>query len=477
MCLLQDFLPFAVFYIKCLPNSDIDFIMSNLSIFKIGVGPSSSHTLGPMLGANLFCDNISNIISKVNRVECVLYGSLSLTGKGHLSDKAVIWGLNGLKAVDLNPHIQSKAYNKVINDNLINICGLKDIEFIYNRDIIFNNEFLSLHQNAMKFSAFDSNGNLLKEETYYSIGGGFIKSEVEMLGNTNNIEEKLELEINKASDLLSFGKKLNKNLIELSLAYELQFNSMEYIKKYCLDIWEVMQDTFYQGCNPQSDTLPGPLKLHRRAKGLNQRLHPTTDPFGIIDYISLYAIAIAEENAGGGRVVTAPTNGACAVIPAVMLYLKNHTIGFNDEIAINFLLCAIMIGSLYKKNASISGAEAGCQAEIGSASSMAAGAMASVLGANINQACSAAEIAMEHHLGLTCDPAFGLVQIPCIERNAFGAIKAISAARMAMTRKSIPFVSLDKVIETMYQTGKDMNVKYKETALGGLAKVLNNNIC
>lgn len=237
-----------------------------------------------------------------------------------------------------------------------------------------------------------------------------------------------------------------------------------------------MQEVYENGTNPTQEYLPGKLHLRRRAKGLYERVKATTDPMGIIDFISLYAIAIAEENGSGAKVVTAPTNGACAVIPAVMLYLKNHTIGFGDKEAIDFLLTAMLIGSFYKKNASISGAEAGCQAEIGSASSMAAAAMASVLGAEARVACNAAEMAMEHHLGLTCDTVGGLVQIPCIERNAFGAIKAISAARMAMTRKSIPIVSLDEVIKTMYQTGKDMNAKYRETSLGGLAKTL-SSVC
>lgn len=448
--------------------------MSNLSIFKIGVGPSSSHTLGPMIAANLFCSKISP--SKITRVETTLYGSLSLTGKGHLSDKAVIWGLSNLRAFDLNPKIQNDVLNKAFESKTLNLCGLKDIEFIYEKDIIFNNSFLPLHQNALTFRALDSNNNILHEETYYSIGGGFVKTQEEMLNPKEEVED-YPISINSAKELVTFSEANNKNIAEISLEYELQFNSEKYIRDYCLEIWEVMQDSYNQGCNPILDNLPGPLNLHRRAKGLYSRLRPVSDPFGVVDYISLYAIAIAEENAGGGRVVTAPTNGACAVVPAVMLYLKNHSVGFNDDMVVKFLLSSMMIGSFYKKNASISGAEAGCQAEIGSASSMAAGAITSVLGGSIHQVCNAAEIAMEHHLGLTCDPAFGLVQIPCIERNAFGAIKAISASRMAMNRKSKPVVSLDEVIYTMYQTGKDMSEKYKETALGGLAKTLNSSVC
>lgn len=429
-----------------------------------------------MVASQLFCKKLADSIHAVTRVEVTLFGSLSLTGKGHLSDKAVIWGLSGLDINKLDSTSQEVIINRVLQDKLIRLGGIKDICFVYDRDIIFNNNFLALHQNAMQIKAFNGDKEILSE-VYYSIGGGFIKTEEEMNTTCLSNDKETKISINSAKDLIDMSNASKKNLAEISLEYELQFHTQEYINKYCLNIWDAMQDSFMRGCNPSSSNLPGPLKLHRRAKGLYNRLTPSSDPFGIVDYISLYAIAIAEENASGGKVVTAPTNGACAVIPSVMLYLKNHTATFNDKAVIDFLLCSMMIGSLYKKNASISGAEAGCQAEIGSASSMAAASIASVLGANIHQACSAAEIAMEHHLGLTCDPAFGLVQIPCIERNAFGAIKAISAARMAINRRSTPVVSLDKVIETMYQTGKDMDAKYKETALGGLAKTINMNVC
>lgn len=446
--------------------------MSNLSIFKIGVGPSSSHTLGPMLAGNLFCKKILKKLDLIVRIEVVLYGSLSLTGKGHLSDKAIIWGLNGLEARNLNVAIQEEANNNALKNNKLNLCGKKEIVFNYDKDLIFSKDFLPLHENGMRIRAFNTQAELVEEEEYYSVGGGFVltKEELEKKGqNSQNYHQKLALELNNATDALEICKQKDWNLAELSYQYELQFNTKEEIRAYCLEIWEVMQEVYYNGTHAKEEYLPGRLRLKRRAKGLKERITMTTDPMGIIDFISLYAIAIAEENASGAKVVTAPTNGACAVIPAVMLYLKNHTIGFSDEKAIEFLLTAMLIGSFYKKNASISGAEAGCQAEIGSASSMAAAAMATVLGANAFKACNAAEVAMEHHLGLTCDPVGGLVQIPCIERNAFGAIKAISAARMSMTRKSTPVVGLDEVIKTMYETGKDMNYKYKETSLGGLA--------
>ncbi|HEA8244162.1 TPA: L-serine ammonia-lyase [Campylobacter coli] len=447
--------------------------MSNLNIFKIGVGPSSSHTLGPMLAGNLFCKKISKKLDKIEKIQVTLYGSLSLTGKGHLSDKAVIWGLNALEAKNLSAAIQEEANKNAIDKGKINLCGEKELQFNYEKDLIFSKEFLPLHENGMQIKAFNVKGETVDEETYYSIGGGFVLTAAELekrdKGSFQGKNKKLDIELNNAKQALELCKKRDWDLAELSYRYELQFHTKEEIRSYCLEIWEVMQEVYYNGTHPSEDYLPGKLRLKRRAKGLKERVAMTTDPMGIIDFISLYAIAIAEENASGAKVVTAPTNGACAVIPAVMLYLKNHTIGFSDEKAIEFLLVAMLIGSFYKKNASISGAEAGCQAEIGSASSMAAGAMATVLGANAFKACNAAEMAMEHHLGLTCDPVGGLVQIPCIERNAFGAIKAISAARMAMTRKSTPVVSLDEVIETMYETGKDMNYKYKETSLGGLA--------
>ncbi|XGQ69672.1 L-serine ammonia-lyase [Campylobacter hepaticus] len=452
---------------------------SNLNIFKIGVGPSSSHTLGPMLAGNLFCKQAFKNLDEIVRIEVILYGSLSLTGKGHLSDKAVIWGLSGLEAKNLSASIQDEVNQNAFKKGEINFCGRKKLNFNYEKDMIFSKDFLPLHENGMLIKAYNCKGVLVQEQTYYSIGGGFVLTalELEKQGkNSHQNQKQLDIKLNNAKEALELCDKQNWDLAELSYQYELQFHTKEEIYTYCFEIWEVMQEVYYNGTHSNEIYLPGTLHLKRRAKGLKERISMTSDPMGIIDFISLYAIAIAEENASGAKVVTAPTNGACAVIPAVMLYLKNHTIGFNDEKVVKFLLTAMLIGSFYKKNASISGAEAGCQAEIGSASSMAAGAMATVLGANAFKACNAAEMAMEHHLGLTCDPVRGLVQIPCIERNAFGAIKAISAARMAMTRKSTPRVSLDEVIETMYETGKDMNYKYKETSLGGLATNL-KTIC
>lgn len=445
--------------------------MSNLDIFKVGVGPSSSHTLGPMIAAATFLKLLD--LEKTEKIMITLYGSLSLTGKGHLSDLAVLWGLSGQNPDNISSKAQEEIKKLVFKHNKLNLDAKKEIAFNYEKDLYFSKVFLKYHQNALKIEALDKNGRLLKSEIYYSIGGGFIK--IHSLLNTEDKDQKKEaikpaLELNSAAELIAKSHEYKLSLSELSLKYELQFNNEKYIKNYCLRIWEVMQAAYKRGINPKDPSLPGSLKLHRRAKGLKERLVDNDDPLGVLDFISLYAISIAEENAAGAQVVTAPTNGACAVIPAVMLYLK-HSEDFSDDRAYSFLLAAMLIGSLYRKNASISGAEAGCQAEIGAASSMAAAAMADVKGASADIACNAAEAAMEHHLGLTCDPVDGLVQIPCIERNAFGAIKAVLAARMCMGRKSTPVISLDEVIKAMYETGKDMDQKYKETSLGGLASV------
>lgn len=452
--------------------------MSNLSIFKIGVGPSSSHTVGPMLAANLFCDLADSSLANLSRIQIDLYGSLSLTGRGHLTDVACIIGLNGIRAKDLTASIKESTVKLAMQKNKINFNQKKLIDFDYQRDVIFHQEFLELHENGMRLSGLDSSGNTIISQVYYSVGGGFVATEEELKNPVKNQDSKpLEIKFDNAKELLLLCEKYNQNIAQISMAYEEQFNSREEIERYCLEIWEVMQDSYRNGAHSKESILPGPLKLKRRAPYLASIQAKNTDPLAMVDLISLYAIAIAEENAAGGRVVTAPTNGACATVPAVMLYLKQY-LGkkFDKQCVIDFLLTSMAIGSLYKKNASISGAEAGCQAEIGSASSMAAAGAAQILGADCYKVTTAAEIAMEHHLGLTCDPVEGLVQIPCIERNAFGALKAISAARMAMDRDhhSTPRVGLDDVIATMYQTGKDMDSRYKETALGGLALALRN---
>ncbi len=449
---------------------------SNLDIFKIGVGPSSSHTLGPMLAAAAFLELLGSSIDKTKRIHCTLYGSLSLTGRGHLTDKAVLWGLSGLKPAALTRNLQQQVVNLSFVQHKLQLGGRHEIHFDYRKDLSFSKDFLPEHQNGMLLEAFDNSDSLLCAQTYFSTGGGFIKTKEQMQENAEGSEDFSDnFSISNTNAALRLCLDDTLNLAQLSLRYELQFHDEAYINEYCAQIWQVMQEAYHNGLKPDNEYLPGSLHLKRRAPSMLQVLNEKDDPFTVIDRVSLYAMAIAEENASGAKVVTAPTNGACGVVPAVMLYLKDFLKEFNAVTARDFLLTAMLIGSFYKNNATISGAEGGCQAEIGSASSMAAAAMATVMGADAFKACVAAEIAMEHHLGLTCDPVDGLVQIPCIERNAFGAVKAITAARIALKRQSLPRVSLDEVIKTMYLTGKDISFKYKETALGGLAELSLDN--
>lgn len=448
---------------------------SNLDIFKVGVGPSSSHTLGPMLAAAAFLQKLGTGVEKTVQVKCTLYGSLSLTGRGHLTDKAVLWGLSGLKPSDLTPALQQEAVSLAFTEHRLRLGGQHEIHFDYRSDLTFSKEFLPEHQNALTLEALDAQGRSICAETYFSTGGGFIKTKAQLnaeqagAGDEADFGDKFSIENTKVALRLCQDDSLN--LAELSLRYELQFHDLPYIENWCREIWQVMQEAFEHGLKPANPYLPGSLHLKRRAPSMLSVLQEHNDPFAVIDKVSLYAISIAEENASGAKVVTAPTNGACAVVPAVLLYLKDNAPHFDDRLVRDFLLTGMLIGSFYKNNATISGAEGGCQAEIGSASSMAAAAMTTVMGGDAFKACAAAEIAMEHHLGLTCDPVDGLVQIPCIERNAFGAVKAITAARIALKRQSQPRVSLDEVIKTMYITGKDISFKYKETALGGLAEL------
>lgn len=447
--------------------------MSNLSIFKIGIGPSSSHTVGPFVAANEFLKDLD--INNTDSIKVTLFGSLSLTGKGHLSDIAIILGLSGLNVKTITLKEKQEVLLRLSEQKLL-LNGKKLINFNENTDIAFSNEFKKYHENALEIKAF-SKEKLIKSKIYYSVGGGFIKSEDEINSqDLNNQEKHFDYSFESAAELLWLCNKHNKNIAEIAMLYELNFHTQEYIDNYCKEIFNAMNDSFLAGSSSNELILPGAIRLKRRAPALAKKLAKLDDghlhrkvDLDFIDYFSLYAMSVAEENASGNRVVTAPTNGACAVVPAVLLYLKNHVKSMNDKDIRDFLLVAMAIGSLFKKNASISGAEAGCQAEIGSASSMAAAAFAFSLGAVPIECCSAAEIAMEHHLGLTCDPVAGLVQIPCIERNVFGAIKAVSAAKMAMDRDSAPSVGLDEVIKTMYETGKDMDTRYKETSLAGLA--------
>lgn len=449
---------------------------SILSIFKIGVGPSSSHTIGPMEAGARFCESLKGVLEQVVRVQITLHGSLALTGKGHLSDEAVLIGLHGIYANELEVTTKKALLHEALENKVLKLANQRNIQFDYSKDLIFDNKPLARHQNALILKAFNAKNEVLKEETYYSVGGGFVYTEKELDNlSEESGNESIAYDFSSAKELLELCQKHQKNIAEI---VRLRENAL----KNCPDatmtkIYHAMLECYDNGANSKERYLPGSLRVTRLAPSVKTRLekHPTSgkDPLALIDYISLYARAIAEENASGGKVVTAPTNGACAVVPSVLLYAKNHLFENLSQKSINdFLLTSAAIGYLYKKNASLSGAEAGCQAEIGVASSMAAGGLAYLCQATTQQVLIASEIAMEHHLGLTCDPVGGLVQIPCIERNVLGAIKAISASKLALEDEYKPKVSLDEVIATMYAAGKDMNEKYKETSLGGLAKTL-----
>ncbi|WP_428026349.1 L-serine ammonia-lyase [Arcobacter sp.] len=448
--------------------------MTIFNLFKIGIGPSSSHTVGPMLIAKKFCETIKekNFLNNLTRIKVELFGSLGSTGVGHQSDVAVILGLLGNipKNVDLD-HID-KIIDEVKKNSTINLLNEKIIKFSLKNDLIlYKNKTLPFHPNAIKLTIYDGLNELFNK-TYYSIGGGEIISEDEInneIKETNN----LPFAFSSAKELLQLCKKNSMTIGELILENEKIFKPKESIENDLLQIWQVMKECVQNGLKADGN-LPGGLNVPKRAFNLYTKLKnkPDNDPLVSMDWVNLFAIAVNEENASTKRVVTAPTNGAAGVIPAVMHYIIKFLLKENEnenDVAINFLLTAGAIGLLYQKNASISGADVGCQGEVGVACSMAAAGLAQYLGATIEQIENAAEIGMEHNLGLTCDPIAGLVQIPCIERNAMGAIKAVNAARMALNSDGKHYVSLDSVIKTMYDTGKDMKKKYKETSQGGLA--------
>ncbi|MFJ2974631.1 L-serine ammonia-lyase [Kluyvera sp. NPDC087067] len=452
-------------------------MISTFDMFKIGVGPSSSHTVGPMNAGKAFIDELSTsgLLSQTNRLVVDLYGSLSLTGKGHATDVAVIMGLagNSPDRVDIDA---IPAFIRAVerSGRLCVAQGAAVIPFSVADDVVFHDEYLPRHENGLRFTAWDAE-NMLLSKTYYSIGGGFIVEDAKF-GQEFEVEQPVPYPFHSASDLLAQCKEHGLSISGLMMKNELALRSQEEIDARLARIWHVMQTGIERGMNTEG-TLPGPLKVPRRAVALRRRLvssdSTSSDPMNVIDWINMFALAVSEENAASGRVVTAPTNGACGIVPAVLAYYDKFRRTVNGNSVARFLLTAGAIGGLYKQNASISGAEVGCQGEVGVAASMAAAGLAELLGGSPQQVCMAAEIAMEHNLGLTCDPVGGQVQIPCIERNAINAVKAVNAARMAMQRTSEARVSLDKVIETMYETGKDMNDKYRETSRGGLAiKVL-----
>jgi len=450
--------------------------ISVFDLFRIGIGPSSSHTVGPMRAAGMFVQGLedSGLTDKVSRLQVELFGSLGATGKGHGTDKALLLGLQGEVPEQVDTDSIPARIEQVRSSGQLQLTGDKELAFDVQQDLIFHrDEVLPYHPNGMTFHAFDSNGQLLQQQTYYSVGGGFVVNEA-AAGADRIVEDRtvLPLPFTTGAELLAQCTEHGLSISQVMLQNERVWHPDRDISAGLLHIWEVMQDCVTRGCHTEG-VLPGGLKVKRRAARLHRQLSGEQElhrvPLGTMDWVNLYALAVNEENAAGGRVVTAPTNGAAGIIPAVLHYYRNFCPGYCDDGVVRFLLTAGAIGILYKENASISGAEVGCQGEVGSACSMAAAALTEVTGGTPEQAENAAEIAMEHNLGLTCDPVGGLVQVPCIERNAMGAVKAINASRMALRGDGTHFVSLDKVIKTMRDTGADMKTKYKETSRGGLA--------
>jgi len=465
--------------------------VSVFDLFKIGIGPSSSHTVGPMRAARLFALRLQHEgkLDATARVCSQLYGSLGATGKGHGSDKAVLLGLNGAEPDTVDIEGIAGRLKHMRDEKRMALLGTHEIGFTEKTDLIFyRRETLPFHANGMRFTAFDAAGSELLTRTCYSVGGGFVVSdEVAHDGSLQKViapdTTVLAHPFHSGADLLLLTKQHGCSIAELVRRNERHWRSDAEIDAGLLKIWAVMQACVVRGCQTDG-VLPGGFKVRRRAADLHRQLcaNPEAakgheearfggprDPLQVLDWVNLYALAVNEENAAGGRVVTAPTNGAAGIVPAVLHYYTRFVPSATDQGVIDFLLTAAAIGMLYKENASISGAEVGCQGEVGVACSMAAGALCAVLGGSPAQVENAAEIGMEHHLGLTCDPVGGLVQIPCIERNAIASVKAINAARMALRGDGTHHVSLDKVIKTMRETGADMMSKYKETARGGLA--------
>ncbi|AIN18308.1 L-serine ammonia-lyase [Yersinia rochesterensis] len=448
-------------------------MISVFDMFKIGIGPSSSHTVGPMKAGKEFADLLvtQGLMPSITRVAVDVYGSLSLTGKGHHTDIAIIMGLAGNMpdTVDIDS-IPAFIRDVELRQKLMLANGLHEVDFPREGGMVFRSDNLPLHENGMQIHAYAGDEKVLSK-TYYSIGGGFIVDE-EHFGKAAVNAVSVPYPFNSAEEILANCEQTGMSISGMVMQNELAMHSKEEIESYFTAIWQTMRACIDRGLNTEG-VLPGPLRVPRRASALRRLLVSSdklsSDPMNVIDWVNMFALAVNEENAAGGRVVTAPTNGACGIVPAVLAYYDHFIEPVTPEIFIRYFLSSGAVGILYKMNASISGAEVGCQGEVGVACSMAAAGLAELLGASPVQVCIAAEIGMEHNLGLTCDPVAGQVQVPCIERNAIASVKAINSARMAMRRTSEPRVSLDKVIETMFETGKDMNAKYRETSRGGLA--------
>jgi L-serine dehydratase len=452
--------------------------VSTFDLYKIGIGPSSSHTVGPMRAAARFVERWlvePGRLQDVARIRAELFGSLALTGRGHGTDKALLMGLEGHLPNRIDPDVIPEALARIRGEKRINLHGTHAIAFDEKRDLVFNKrQKLPYHSNGMRFAAFDATGNQLATRDYYSVGGGFVVNQDEaaedrIVADTTPLPHPFS----SGDELLAEAMRSGLTIAQLMFENEQAWRSPDEVREGLRELWLAMQSCVQRGIR-SSGTLPGGLHVARRAPALHAELSAKPeaamrDPLTVLDWVNLYALAVNEENAAGGRVVTAPTNGAAGIVPAVLHYYDRFCPNANEQGIFDFLLTAAAVGILYKENASISGAEVGCQGEVGVACSMAAAGLTAALGGTPSQIENAAEIGMEHNLGLTCDPIGGLVQIPCIERNAMGAVKAINASRMALRGDGKHKVSLDKVIKTMRDTGRDMQDKYKETSRGGLA--------
>jgi L-serine dehydratase len=453
--------------------------LSVFDLFKIGIGPSSSHTVGPMIAADRFARGLAEegTLASVRRVSVELFGSLGATGKGHGSIPAVALGLMGERPDVVDPALTPDRIAAITKSGRLSLLHQHPIAFSLADDIVLHrNKQARFHSNAMMFRAYDGSDSVLADRTFYSIGGGFVLDDSQVSDDDQPVivadETPVRYPFSTGDQLLAHAEATGMRISDIVMANEMTWRAEEGVRSGLLKIWSVMQECIQAGINSTTATLPGGLKVKRRAPRLAAKLSGATvysDPLIAMDRVNLYAIAVNEENAAGGRVVTAPTNGAAGIIPAVLQYFHDFVAGADDDCTVRFLLVAAGIGSIIKENASISGAEVGCQGEVGSACSMAAAGLAELLGGTALQVENAAEIGIEHNLGLTCDPVGGLVQIPCIERNAVGAVKAINAARISLSGDGTHQVSLDKAVKTMRETGADMKDKYKETARGGLA--------
>ncbi len=451
--------------------------VSVFQLFSIGIGPSSSHTVGPMRAAKLFMEQLvqKDLFQFVSSLTVELYGSLAMTGKGHATDIAVLLGLEGHAPEGVDPNDVQTYVARIEREHSLHLLGQKMIPFEIENDLIFyKGKRFTYHSNGMRFKALDARGEVLSSDIYYSVGGGFVVHQDQILESnfTSVFEESVPFPFQTCEELLQHCRENKLTIAQVVLENEKSWRTESEVRAGIFKIWQVMRDCVKRGCESEG-ILPGGLQVRRRAADLYRTLSKNggqlSDPSEIFDWVSLFALAVNEENAAGGRVVTAPTNGAAGVIPAVLHYYEKFTENPTDDGIVNFFLTATAIGILYKEGASLSAAEMGCQGEVGVACSMAAGGLAAALFGTNEQVENAAEIGMEHNLGLTCDPIAGLVQIPCIERNTMGAIKAINAARLALHGDGDHRVTLDQVIAAMRETGENMKDKYKETSEGGLA--------